>query len=123
MAHLSKKLLHPIIAVVLVLTIMGIFVFTRVETPHVIESSENKSNSYNTFTTVDPTIDWLAESTIIVYRTKRAPSLSHQYRLPRLLLLFEIHNIIEYLASFAIYTINPDYYVKIENTIPIKLRI
>ena len=123
MVHLLNKFTHPLLAAVLVLAIMGIFVFTRVETPHAIESNGKKPNLDTVVTTVAHTIDWLAESTIIINRTKRAPSLNLRYGMPRLLLFFEIHNANKYIASFTTYTANPDYSLNVKNTILLKLRI
>ena len=119
---LGKRHLHPIIAAVLGLVVLGTFVFLRSDIFHDSETNGKKPFSNGTFAPVDYTIDWLAENSITVNRTKRASSYALRNGVQRVLLLLKIHRATENLVLFPIHTENHNYLLN-NNVIPLRLRI
>ena len=120
---LCEKQPYPIFAAILVLVVLGTFVFPGVEISRDIEMSGNRPYSNGVVVPLDHTVDWLAENTITVNRTKRVSSFSLRSNVPRVVLLYKIHSAVEYSLFSSVHTVNPNYFLNSKNTIPLKLRI
>jgi hypothetical protein len=119
----EKKRFYPTVVSILVIAIFGTFAFSITEIPNTQGLTGNKPYSKGIFSTVDHTIDWLAEDTPTVGRTNKTLFPAMRNALSRLLMPVEIHSAAEYPIAFSIHTAKSNYSHNNKNTIQLNLRI